>query len=133
MSVLTGLIIVIAMAVLAQRSDELIDFFFSKAPARIAPQDDAATGAAGASVFIDVLANDENAGPHDAAKLRIVTSPGCGAAEATEAGVLYIANSSCQTEQSFTYCVSRGDECPTATVTVTITDAAPLPPPAPPK
>lgn len=124
MSVLTGLIIVIGMAMLAQRSDELIDFLFAERAAQITPQDDTASVAAGASVVIDVLANDENAAPDDAAKLRLVASPACGAAEVTDAGILYVANSNCLGDQKFTYCVARGDECRAAAVTVTVAPAA---------
>lgn len=126
MSIMTGLIIVVAMAVLAQKSDSLYDFFSREEVARIAPQNDASTLVAGSSQVIDVLANDENAEPEDGGNLRIVVSPSCGAAEATPDGVLYISNERCVGPQLFAYCVARGDECPSASVTVTVTEGAPV-------
>lgn len=125
MSILTGLVIVVAMTTLAQRSDELLQFFFGEAPAQVAPQNDEAEVAAGASKIIDVLANDLNLAPADAANLRILVSPACGAVEATGEGVLYVASDRCEGKQIFAYCVARGDACPTASVIVTITPASP--------
>lgn len=124
MSILTGLVIVVAMATLAQRSDDLIDFFLGESAAMIAPQDDEAVVAPGDSIFIDVLANDRNVAPADGAALRIVDSPACGAAEAARAGVVYIANDLCAGSQRFTYCAPRGDACPKAVVTVLIDETA---------
>lgn len=123
MSILTGLVIVIAMAVLAQRSDSLAEFFTREEVARIAPQNDEVAVFAGQSKVIDVLANDENALPEDGANLRIVVSPSCGAAEATLDGVLYISNDRCVGPQLFAYCVARGDECASASVTVSVAEA----------
>ncbi|MEM7544959.1 MAG: hypothetical protein AAF367_05430 [Pseudomonadota bacterium] len=123
MSILTGLVIVVAMAVLAQKSDSLYKFFSREDVARIAPQNDESVLVAGGSQIIDVLANDENAAPGDGANLRIVVSPSCGAAEATPDGVLYISNERCVGPQLFAYCVAKGDECPSASVTVNVTAA----------
>ncbi|QIE56888.1 hypothetical protein G5B40_16455 [Pikeienuella piscinae] len=125
MSILTGLVIVVAMVTLAQRSDELLSFFFREAPAQVAPQNDEAEVVAGGSTIIDVLANDLNLAPADAANVRIVVSPACGAVEATDGGVLYVASDRCEGKQIFAYCVARGDSCPTASVIVTITPAGP--------
>lgn len=122
MSILTGVVIVISMAVLAQRSDSLIGFFTRENVPMISPQSDEAIVAAGGSEVIDVLANDENRIEADAENLRIVVSPSCGAAEATADGVLYISNNRCIGPQLFAYCVARGDECPSASVTVLVTD-----------
>ena len=122
MSILTGLVIVVAMAVLAQRSDSLIGFITREEAPMISPQNDQAIVAAGDSQMIDVLANDENVAEEDAGNLRIVVSPSCGAAEATDAGVLYISNNQCVGPQLFAYCVGRGDECPSASVTVVVAD-----------
>lgn len=125
MSILTGLVIVVAMATLAQRSDQLFDFFFSEKEASIAPQNDTLTLFAGESEVIDVLANDENAKPEDQANIHILVSPSCGAAEASDGGVLYISNDRCVGAQLFAYCVRRGDECASASVTVNVAAAAP--------
>ena len=120
MSILTGLVIVVAMATLAQRSDQLLDFFFSEKEASIAPQNDTLALYAGQSQIIDVLANDENAKPEDDANIHILVSPSCGAAEASDGGVLYISNDRCVGAQLFAYCVRRGDECASASVTVNV-------------
>ena len=124
MSILTGLVIVVAMATLAQRSDQLADFFFGEKEASIAPQNDAFALFAGDSQIIDVLANDENAKPEDADNIHILVSPSCGAAEAADGGVLYISNDRCVGAQLFAYCVRRGDECASASVTVNVASAA---------
>lgn len=123
MSILTGLVIVVAMATLAQRSDQLLDFFFSEKEASIAPQNDTLTLFAGESEVIDVLANDENAKPEDETNIHILVSPSCGAAEASDGGVLYISNDRCVGAQLFAYCVRRGDECASASVTVNVAAA----------
>lgn len=125
MSILTGLVIVVAMATLAQRSDQLFDFFFSEKEASIAPQNDTLTLFAGESEVIDVLANDENAKPEDQTNIHILVSPSCGAAEASDGGVLYISNDRCVGAQLFAYCVRRGDECASASVTVNVAAALP--------
>lgn len=123
MSILTGLVIVVAMATLAQRSDQLVDFFFGEKEASIAPQNDAFALFAGESDVIDVLANDENAKPEDADNIHILVSPSCGAAEAADGGVLYISNDRCVGAQLFAYCVRRGDDCASASVTVNVAAA----------
>lgn len=123
MSILTGLVIVVAMATLAQRSDQLLDFFFGEKVASIAPQNDAFALFAGESKVIEVLANDENAKPEDADNVNILVSPSCGAAETTDGGVLYISNDRCVGAQLFAYCVRRGDECASASVTVNVAAA----------
>lgn len=123
MSILTGLVIVVAMATLAQRSDQLFDFFFNEKEASIAPQNDSFALFAGESEIIDVLANDENAKPEDEANIHILVSPSCGAAEASDGGVLYISNDRCVGAQLFAYCVRRGDECASASVTVNVAAA----------
>ena len=123
MSILTGLVIVVAMATLAQRSDQLVNFFFGEKEASIAPQNDAFALFAGQSHVIDVLANDENARPEDAGNIHILVSPSCGAAEAADGGVLYISNDRCVGPQLFAYCVRRGDECASASVTVNVAAA----------
>lgn len=123
MSILTGLVIVVAMATLAQRSDQLLDFFFSEKEASIAPQNDTIDLFAGESGIIDVLSNDENAKSEDEANIHILVSPSCGAAEASDGGVLYISNDRCVGAQLFAYCVRRGDECSSASVTVNVAAA----------
>ncbi|MGB0506645.1 MAG: hypothetical protein ACPGGK_10660 [Pikeienuella sp.] len=125
MSILTGLVIVVAMATLAQKSDTLIDYFFTEKSPGVAPQNDAVAVVAGKSQIIDVLANDEGVTPEDAANVRILVSPSCGAAEATASGVLYIPNDRCVGDQLFAYCVQRGDECSSASVTVSVLSSEP--------
>lgn len=128
MSILTGLVIVVAMATLAQKSDRLLDIFFGEEIAGIAPQNDAVTVVAGRPEIIDVLANDENVAPEDVGGVRILVSPSCGAAETADNGVLYISNESCIGEQLFAYCVQRGDECTSASVTVNVVSSEPAKP-----
>mgnify|MGYP000194544972 CR=1 FL=1 len=128
MSILTGLVIVVAMATLAQKSDRLLDIFFGEEIAGIAPQNDAVTVVAGRPEIIDVLANDENVAPEDVGGVRILVSPSCGAAETADNGVLYISNDRCIGEQLFAYCVQRGDECTSASVTVNVVSSEPAKP-----
>lgn len=119
-SILTGLLLVVGMVVLGQRAEEILAYLLREPAPRIAPMDDAATVAPGAVLRIDALANDANATPEDAANLRILSSPACGAAEIAANGVLYIANQHCSGRQMVVYCVTRGDECPRATITIEI-------------
>ncbi|MGB0411785.1 MAG: hypothetical protein ACPGFA_09375 [Pikeienuella sp.] len=128
MSILTGLVIVVAMATLAQKSDRLLDIFFGEEVAGIAPQNDSVTVVAGRPEIIDVLANDENVSPEDVGGVRILVSPSCGAAETADNGVLYISNERCVGEQLFAYCVQRGDECTSASVNVNVVSSEPQKP-----
>lgn len=128
MSILTGLVIVVAMATLAQKSDRLLDIFFGEEIAGIAPQNDSVTVVAGRPEVIDVLANDENVAADDVGGVRILVSPSCGAAETSDNGVLYISNERCVGEQLFAYCVQRGDECTSASVMVNVVSSEPQKP-----
>jgi hypothetical protein len=125
MSILTGLVIVVAMATLAQKSDQLLDIFFGEEIAGIAPQNDSVTAVAGRPEIIDVLANDENVAPPDVGGVCILVLPSCGAAETADNGILYISNDMCIGEQLFAYCVQRGDECTSASVTVNVVSSEP--------
>lgn len=123
MSILTGVVIVVTMATLAQRSDSVIDFLTADSPAAIQPQSDEAVAVAGRPLMIDVLGNDSGLTEEDRRNVSIVVAPSCGAAEATEAGVLYLSNDSCVGSQLFAYCVRRGSECQSTPVTVRVADA----------
>lgn len=122
--ILTGAILAVGAIVLGQRADEILAYLLSDPPPRIEPQDDFGAVAPGAMLTIDVLANDAHATPEDAANLRILSFPACGAAEIAANGVLYIANPNCSGRQIAVYCVRRGDLCPRATIAI---DIAPEP------
>ena len=86
--------------------------------------DDGATVAAGGSVAIDVLANDDDVDGDDLT----VTAAGDasnGRVVSTGGGVTYTPNAGFTGSDSFTYEVSDGTETDTATVDVTVTPVAP--------
>lgn len=120
MPILTGVILIVSAVALGQRADDILAYLTTERPPQIAPVDDAAQVAPGGSVLVDVLANDAHATAEDAARLRIVSSPACGAAEIASGGIFYIANPRCSGPQSVVYCVARGDECPAATIMIDI-------------
>lgn len=122
-SILTGLVIVVAMLAALQRADPILAWLFGDHPAPPILADDEARVAAGGAVLIRVLANDANLGDLKPGALRVATSPSCGAAEAAEDAILYVASDLCAGRQVFAYCVARGDECPAASVVVTVEPA----------
>ncbi len=117
MTILTGVVLTIALGAVVQSGDLLERF---GAGPGIHPRDDALELAAGEAYAIDVVANDRGAVEGDGRRVLIMTAPGCGVAYRSGDRVIYQAGNECAGLQRLTYCVARGDECPGAEVSLTI-------------
>ena len=121
MTILTGVVLTVALGAVAQKGDLFSDFGRS---ASFTLRDDVVTVAADQSYFIDVVANDDGATAADGRRLLITESPNCGSAYRKNGGVAYIAGVGCEGPQRLSYCIAEGDECPEAQVTVIVTASA---------
>lgn len=122
MSILTGVVIVVAMATLAQRSDSLIALFGDAQPPEA--RRDQISIEVGERRLIDVAANDLHVTPEHLETLRIAVAPACGAAEVDEGAILYIANESCiGALQLLSYCYGGPETCDPAPVTIAVAPA----------
>jgi len=117
MTILTGVVLTIALGAVVQ-SDDLMERF--GAGPGIHPRDDVVELAAGDAYAIDVVANDRGAVEGDGRRVLIMTAPTCGVAYRSGDQVVYQAGSECAGVQRLTYCVARGDECPGAEVSLRI-------------
>ncbi|MEO0680943.1 MAG: hypothetical protein AAF192_11075 [Pseudomonadota bacterium] len=124
MTILTGVVLTIALGAVAQRGDLFGDFGMATA---YVPRDDIVTVAAGGSYLIDVTANDEGAQPGDGARMLITDVPSCGIAYRRDGALAYEAGAGCDGPQRLSYCVASGDQCREAEVTlVVVTESAAL-------
>ncbi len=91
-------------------------------------RDDAATTSAGASVTIEVLANDSDADPEDTLRVEAVTQGANGAVTFSATDVTYTPVAGYSGTDSFTYRITDGAESAIANVTVSVEgdNAAPV-------
>ena len=111
MTILTGVVLTIALGAVAQSGD-LFERF--GAGPGLHPRDDAVTLAAADIYSIDVVANDRGAVEGDGGRVLLMTAPSCGVAYRSGDRVIYQAGAECEGRQTLTYCVARGDDCPSA-------------------
>ncbi len=117
MTILTGIVLTIALGAVAQRGDVFQHFGQGSG---LMPRDDVATLAAGEAYLIDVVANDRGAREDDGRRILIMTAPACGVTYRREGRIFYDAGPGCEGVQRITYCVARGDRCPAAEVTMRV-------------
>lgn len=123
MTILTGLVLTVALVAVAQRSEILSDLPRS---AQHDPRDDVVILAPGGVALIDVAANDRGASAEDGRRILITREPDCGAAWRHDGVVAYSASPDCGRNQSLRYCIADGDACREAEVSI-ILDAAATP------
>ncbi len=117
MTILTGVVLTVALGAVAQRGDVFSNFGQGDA---FSLRDDVITVAAGESYLIDVVANDVGATPEDGRRMLITEAPACGTAYRKNGAVAYVGDDDCTGPQRLSYCIAQGDECPEARVTVII-------------
>jgi hypothetical protein len=124
MTILTGIVLTVALGAVAQRGDVFEGF-----DQRIAvdPRDDAAILPIEGAWRLDVVANDPGATPEDGDRLLITAAPECGAAWRTEGAIAYAAAPRCEGTQRIGYCIADGDRCPEAFVTVILSETVAAP------
>ncbi len=117
MTILTGVVLTIALGAVAQRGD----FFdnIGMGPG-LEPRDDMVALEAGGGYLIDVVANDRGARAGDGGRILVMTAPACGAAYRRDGRIFYQGGAACEGVQRLSYCVARGDDCPGAEVSLRV-------------
>jgi len=124
MTILTGIVLTVALGAVAQRGDVFEGF---DERVSVVPRDDVAILPKDGAWRLDVVANDTGATPEDGDRLLITAAPECGAAWRTDGAIAYAATPRCEGDQRIGYCIADGDGCPEAFVTVTLSDSAGAP------
>ncbi|MFQ5566820.1 MAG: Ig-like domain-containing protein, partial [Paracoccaceae bacterium] len=106
MSMLTFVVIMVAVGTLVQRAD-VLERFFGEGAAALELRRDEAIVRANALSSIDVLANDLGLRDDDPGKLIIVTQPGCGRVFVRDGQVQYLPAERCVGSQTFRYAISE--------------------------
>jgi hypothetical protein len=101
MSVLTFLVVMVAVGTVVQRADLLDRLFGGGTP--VVLQRDQVVVPANAATRIDVLANDEGLKPGDAEDLVVARRPACGQVTVKEGQLEYLPAERCVGSQSFAY------------------------------
>lgn len=114
MTILTGIVLTVALGAVAQRGEILGNL---GAGPGFDPRDDVVSAAADGAYMIDVTANDRGATREDGRRVLILAAPGCGVAYRREGQVLYD-GAGCTGPQRLSYCVAQGDDCRGAEVTI---------------
>ena len=118
MTMLTGLVLVVALGAIAHYSGAVSAN--AGGSGRYSPVDDVASVEAGGEYAIDVVANDKGVREGDGDRVLIVSSPSCGFVRRENGVIRYSADSYCRGPQKVTYCVARGDDCETAVLTLDV-------------
>lgn len=130
-SVLTALVLMVAIGTVIQKTEGLPDFFSSAPPEEpvvLRLRDDQVTVQAEELVRLDVLANDLGLGPVQHAGLTVVRGPKCGQVFVQDGVLQYLPVAGCGGERRIVYTVPEAGEGHTATVFLSVLgDPPPLP------
>ncbi|MEM6438790.1 MAG: hypothetical protein AAF763_03705 [Pseudomonadota bacterium] len=121
MTILTGVVLTIALGAVAQRGDLFGDFGMATA---YVPRDDVVTVSTEGAYLIDVTANDEGAQPGDGNRILITEAPRCGVVYRHQGAIAFEGAGACGGTQRMSYCVASGDDCREAEVTLILNASA---------
>ena len=123
MSMLTFVVIMVAIGTMIQRVDVIDEFFGGGGKVALELRRDEAIVRANTLSAIDVLANDVGLGTRDADNLVIVEQPECGRVFARGGEAQYLPAERCAGAQMFRYAISgRGEQTGEVTVIVRLGD-----------
>ncbi|MEM7239406.1 MAG: hypothetical protein AAF501_16495, partial [Pseudomonadota bacterium] len=121
---LTGVVIMLAIGIFAQRSESVMSLFSSDDDVRDQPSfalnDDTVQASTAGFTRIDVLANDEGLEIEEYRDLIIDSPPSCGDVMISGGAIQYRPTRECGAFQSFSYRLSRRDERESGIVRVQI-------------
>ncbi|WP_177174508.1 hypothetical protein [Oceanicella actignis] len=123
MAILTGVVLMVALGAIAQKSETLMAAFSGKSGP--SPVDDVAELRAGGSYVIDVLHNDEGIPDPSAVALKVVSPPVCGRLRPEGGMLVYDVPAICAGTQTAVYCVEQDGACARATLTLALVDSDP--------
>lgn len=101
MSVLSGIVLMIAIGTVVQRADLVQDYFGADSEVVLNP--DIVDARANRLLRIDVLKNDEGVAEANRKDLKLVTSPECGRVFVQGAALQFLPNASCIGDQRMQY------------------------------
>lgn len=132
-SMLSAIVLMVAIGTIIQRADGLSALFGGKEEAApvIALNDDAINVPVDTLARIDVLANDEGLDAEAIARFAITSSPACGRLFVQGTTVQYLPEIECSVDQSFTYSVPTEIGVLEATARLTVIGGQPAPASAP--
>ncbi|HUF57539.1 MAG TPA: hypothetical protein VMM55_13370, partial [Thermohalobaculum sp.] len=123
MSILSGVVLMVAIGTVVQKSDQLQEWFAGDAGQAMLVADEI-EARAGALVLIDVLANDAGVGKEAETGLVVTTRPACGRVFVQQGVLQYLTDAGCVGEQVFAYGVRESALAP-AEVRVSVVPAEP--------
>ncbi|WP_285669900.1 sortase domain-containing protein, partial [Paralimibaculum aggregatum] len=135
-SILSGVVLMIAIGTVVQRGGPLVEYFTGEAPDPVLNGDQAEL-TAGQLARIDVLRNDDNLSSDAFDNLVIAAPPACGKVFVQGGAIQYLPEQRCVGRQEIGYAVSGDDDRPVGRVSVLVRagriaeGASPLPAPRP--
>ncbi|MEL7347266.1 MAG: hypothetical protein AAFN17_05890, partial [Pseudomonadota bacterium] len=109
-SILSGIVLMLAVGTLVQRQDMVSELLGGDgSPNVIALRPDAISVAPDTLTRIDVLANDENLTVADYARLEVLSQPNCGRVFVQGEALQFLAEVDCEATQTFTYTLTGLD------------------------
>ncbi|MDT8344649.1 MAG: hypothetical protein RQ752_09470 [Thermohalobaculum sp.] len=121
-SVLSGIVLMLAIGTLVQRGDVVADLF-SGEPDPIVLVEDIASVDADTLARIDVLANDTGLEDADASRLVVLTQPECGRVFVQDGALQYLGDRNCAASQRIVYGISGVDTSEAGEVLVNVRGA----------
>lgn len=121
-SILSGVVLMIAIGTVVQRGDLLVDYFAAGKPPPQLERDEI-TAMANDLVRINVLANDTNLSARDRDRLVIAAAPECGRVFIQEGFVQYLPVSGCEGQQVIRYTIEGEDPSVSGEVVATVIPA----------
>ncbi|MEL7137517.1 MAG: hypothetical protein AAFP67_00645 [Pseudomonadota bacterium] len=124
-SILSGIVLMLAIGTLVQRQDLVADFFGdgSGDATTLALRPDEVSVAPDTLTRIDVLANDTGFAEGDEDKLAVLTQPGCGRVFVQGGALQFLAENDCEATQKITYTIEDRDDLEPGVVVVSVIGA----------
>lgn len=114
-SVLTGIVLMVAIGTVIQRADGVSEYLEPEGPS-VVLSNDVVTAQVNNLLRIDVFANDDGVEPAYRAALRVVSAPACGRVFVQQGTLQYLPDPACVGEQTIGYGIDGLDDVPAALV-----------------
>lgn len=122
-SILSGVVLMIAIGTVVQRGGPLLEYFTGEAPKPVLASDQADI-TAGELARIDVLRNDQGLSRRDVENLVIARAPSCGKVFVQDRVIQYLPDERCVGPQTLTYAVGSQKDRPTGKVAIVVRPTA---------
>ncbi|MEM9762572.1 MAG: hypothetical protein AAF968_08705 [Pseudomonadota bacterium] len=124
-SILSGIVLMLAIGTLVQRQDLVADFFGdgSAGDGELVLRPDDVSVSPDTLTRIDVLANDSGVGAVSRNELRVLSQPGCGRVFVQAGALQFLAENDCEATQQIAYGLANHPDLERGTVTVRVIGA----------